>query len=66
MTEKYKLNREDLKKVGKGALIAAIGAVVTYLIDLIPSVDFGVWTPVAVAGFSILANFVRKWLSNTK
>ena len=64
MAEKYKLNTEDLTKLGTGALIAGTGAVLTYLVQVIPNVDFGAYTPVAVAVFGILANLVRKFIQD--
>jgi len=63
MSEKYKLNLTDGKKILKGAGIAGAGAVLVYLIEVIPNVDFGQWTPIAVAVGAILANFVRKYLT---
>lgn len=65
-TKKFSLNSLDLKKIGKGALIAIAWVLMTYLTDLIPTIDFGVYTPVVVAGFSILANVVNKWISGNK
>lgn len=62
MAEKFKLDLEDFGKVGKGALIAGVGAVVTYLVAVVPNIELGTWTPIAVAVFSVLANVVRKWL----
>lgn len=53
-----------LKKVGKGLLIAAAGAALTYLAEAIPGIDFGAWTPLVVAGTSVLVNFGRKFLSS--
>lgn len=64
MSKRYQLNKEDLKRIGIGALVALVGALLTYLETLIPSVDFGVYTPVAVAVNSILANAVRKYLAD--
>ena len=58
------LNWTDLQKVGKGALIAAAGAALTYLSEHLGSVDFGQYTPAVVAGISILINFGWKFLSN--
>jgi hypothetical protein len=63
-SEKYTLSLTDLKKIGKGCVLALIGAVLTYLTDLIPNVDFGTFTPVVVAAWSVLANIVRKFLTN--
>jgi len=59
-SEKYKLNKEDGKKILIGAGVAIAGAVLTYITEVIPNVDFGSYTPVVVALFSILANAVRK------
>jgi len=65
-SKKFSLNKEDLRRVAVGAGVAASGAVLTYLSDAIPSVDWGVWTPIIVAGFSILSNLVRKWMTGTR
>lgn len=46
----------------KGAAIAAVGAVLTYVTQNLASIDFGVWSPTVAAGFAILANYIRKWL----
>jgi len=61
---KYKLDTIDWIKIGKGLLVAVIGAIITYLTDLIPSIDWGMWTPFVVSGFSVLVNIVRKWLTD--
>lgn len=54
------MTNKDLIKVGKGALLAGGGAVLTYLIEIIPSVELGDWTPIVVAMFSVLLNVIRK------
>ena len=62
-SKRFKLNKEDGQKVLKGAGIAMGGALVVYLIEIIPQVEFGeVWTPLVVAVTSVTLNFVRKWL----
>lgn len=66
MSKKYSLNKEDFKRIGIGALVALVGALLTYLETLIPNVDFGNWTPVAVAINSILANAVRKYIADNQ
>ena len=58
---RFKLTQTDLTKVGKGVLVALAGATLTYLTEWASSTDFGSWTPVVVAGLSILTNIVRKW-----
>ncbi len=62
----YQLNKEDLKKIGIGALVAVAGALLTYLSDLIPKIDFGQWTPIVMAFWSVIVNVVRKWLTNSQ
>jgi hypothetical protein len=58
---RFKLTKTDLTKVGKGVLVAIVGAALTYLTEWAANTDFGSYTPVIVAGLSILANIVRKW-----
>lgn len=53
---KYSLNKADLLKIGKGALIAVGGALLTYLSSVITQVDFGQYTALIVAVASILIN----------
>jgi hypothetical protein len=60
-SEKYKLNKTDLKKIGKGALIAGVGAIATYGLEIIPNVDFGEYTPVIVALISVIFNAILKY-----
>lgn len=52
-----------LIKVGKGALIAMAGALLTYLATTIPNVDFGVYTPFVAGIVAILINFARQVLA---
>ena len=60
---KYTLNTTDLKKIGTGAMVATIGALLTYLTQVITQIDFGQWTPIVVAVYGVLANIVRKFLA---
>jgi len=57
------LKPKDWKKILTGAGIAIGGAALTYVAETVPNIDFGVWTPVAVAVASVLVNFGRKWLT---
>lgn len=61
---KYHLNKEDGKRIGKGALVALVGALLVYATDTIPQVDFGTLTPLVAAGFAVLANIVRVWIAD--
>lgn len=60
------LNRTDWKKVGIGAVIAVIGAFLTYLAESVSQFDFGQYTPVVVAVLSVVVNIGRKWLATLK
>lgn len=60
----FSIDAIGLKKVGKGLLIAVGGAVLTYIAEVIPGINFGEYTPVAVAVASVIVNFGRKFLSN--
>ena len=57
---KLNLDATDWGKVVKGAFIAGGGAALTYLSSWVSGTDFGVWTPIVVAGLSVLVNYFRK------
>lgn len=59
---KYTLGKEDLKSIGRGALIAVAGALLTYLSAVVSNTDFGFYTPLVVAFFGIVANILKKSL----
>jgi hypothetical protein len=65
-SERFDLIKEDFKKIGKGAGIAVAGAIVTVLLEMIPSIDFGSYTVAVVAINSVICNAVLKWVSATK
>lgn len=58
------LDTTDLKKLGKGMLIAAAGAAMTALTTWVSQTDFGIWNTAIAAGYSVLANAVLKYLSD--
>ncbi len=51
-----------LKKLGTGALVAVAGALATYAVEAIPSVNLGSWTPLVTVILSVGANAIRKFL----
>jgi hypothetical protein len=61
---KYKLNVADAKKIGKGALIAGVGAAAAYIIEALSIMDFGEYTPIAVAVLAVVTNLGRKFLQS--
>lgn len=62
-SNRFSLNSTDTKKIFVGLGVALAGAALTYFSEIITTIDFGSWTPIAVAAFSVLANIVRKWIS---
>lgn len=52
----------DYKKILRGLGISVAGAILTYLAEQLPGVDFGTYTPLVVAGVSTLINAVREYL----
>jgi hypothetical protein len=60
------INKEDLTKLGKGLLIAVLGAALTYGSEWMSGADFGSWTPVVVAGWSVAVNFLRKFIASNQ
>lgn len=62
MAERFKLNKVDGAKILRGASIALGGALIAYLADIIPNVDFGQYTEIVVALASVLVNIAYKWL----
>lgn len=65
MSKQFSLNKKDLIKVGEGALIAMSGAGLTYLSSVVGQMDFGEWTPLVVATFSVLMNLFKKFFTDT-
>ena len=63
-SKKYQLNKKDGFKILKGAGIAAGGAVVAYLVGVLPNVDFGELTYIAIPVISILLNAGLKFFKN--
>lgn len=66
MSNFLSLNKEDFKRIGMGAAVAVTGALLTYLSQVITTIDFGAYTPIIMAVWSAVANIVRKWLTNNE
>jgi len=62
-SEILKLNKTDWKSIGRGALIAIAGVLLTYGSEVIAQIDFGNYTPIVVAFWSVVANVGKKFLS---
>jgi hypothetical protein len=64
VSKAYELKKEDWSRILVGAGVAMSGALVTYFSEVVVEIDWGHWTPLVVAGFSVLANVVRKWATD--
>jgi len=58
---KNKLDRTTLSKIIKGCLIAGGGAVAIYILEMIPSIDFGGATAAVTAIAAVLLNAIREF-----
>ena len=63
-SKRFSLNKADMQKVATGALVAIGGALLTYLTQTVAQIDFGDYTPVAVALSSVLVNVARKFIAD--
>jgi hypothetical protein len=61
MQTKNCFDNETLKKIGKGAMIAIGGALLTYLVEHIADFNFGDAAPLVVVVASILINSLREY-----
>lgn len=60
---KNQFDPETLKKIGRGALIAATGAAGLYILGWIGTIDFGsAITPIIAALIPIIINAIREWM----
>ena len=61
---RFSLNGVDLLKMGKGLLIAAGGAALTYISEWAVGADFGILTPLVTAGLAVVINAFRKLVTD--
>lgn len=62
----FTLDKTDFKKLGKGAVIAALGALLTYAATFLPNADFGNMTPFITGALSIVVNLGWKYIKNNQ
>lgn len=60
--ESFAFDSVTLKKIGKGAIIAGLGAAAVYGLEAVMTMDFGEATPMIVALASILLNAVKEFV----
>lgn len=64
----FQLNRDDLIRIGRGAALAAAGAVVTFLAtEVVPHLDDSTAIGAVIAAVASTAiNALRQWLRDTR
>jgi hypothetical protein len=62
----FSLSKEDWKKICKGAVIALLGAFLTYGSDVILNLDLGNYAALVTAIWSVLVNLGWKWIANNQ
>ena len=62
MQESFAFDSVTLKKIGRGAIIAGLGAFAVYGLEAVMTMDFGEATPMIVALASILLNAVKEFV----
>ena len=60
--ESFAFDSVTLKKIGRGAIIAGLGAFAVYGLEAVMTMDFGEATPMIVALASILLNAVKDFV----
>ena len=65
-SKKFEIDKIGWIKILKGAGIAGGAAILTYLLDAIPGMNFGKYTPAIVGILGILINMGRKWIISYK
>lgn len=66
MSKRFSFNKEDGLKILKGAGIAIAGALLTFLLGILPEVDFGESTLIVAPILSILINAGLKFIAGRK
>ena len=66
MSKAFSISSPEFISVLKGLGIAVGGAALTYLSSYIAHTDFGAYTPVVVALWSVVVNFARKFIPSTQ
>lgn len=57
----FKVNVDDLKRVGKDAALVGVSAALSYVGTHLASVDFGVYGPFLIPALTTAISFGVKW-----
>lgn len=60
----FKFTKEDIAPIARGLGIALLGATLTYVSQFVAKTNFGEWTPIIVAVWSVIVNATRKYIAD--
>jgi predicted membrane protein len=63
---KFTLIKEDIKSLSIGLGITLTGAALTYITEYVAKADYGQYTALVVAIWALLANVIRKLITDSK
>ena len=68
MTEspRFRLNDNDVKKIGTGLVLAIAGAVITFFVENTANMNLGEYAPFVAAIASVVLNIIRKYVKGDK
>lgn len=55
------INLHDYRRIGELFLQALVAFVLTWVIDIIPAIDFGKYSPVAAIALLVLTELVKRY-----
>jgi hypothetical protein len=65
-SEKLKLNKTDMTKLGKSFGLAFGGFCIAFLADMIPMIDYGIFSELIYSMSPFILNILRKILEGKK
>ena len=66
MQKSFSWDKITIQKAFKGLAIAGVGAVLTFLEEAIPGINFGQYTPLAMMLNSAIFNALREYIKGVK
>ncbi len=61
---KYSLTKQDLLPLFKTLLALILGVVLTWMTQTIPNINFGEFSPVVTALFTMLIKVAQRWVES--
>ena len=59
---KNSFDKKSIKKMGKGALIAATGGAALFILNALKITNVGICEPIVVVLIPVLVNMIKEWM----